>query len=395
MSYQRHSQFERELDFVPDDNDLSDYQEHLYTDNAQYFDDLITDINNAKKSIDLETFIFANDKVGERVAQALIAAAKRGLAVRLMVDGMGALFWQALFRKQMERAGVVIKIFHPAPWRVWQWGYAIQIHYFILTKLLHFISKSNSRNHRKVTLIDGDIAWIGSINITREHLPIEQGGDGWCDAALRLQGSDFSDLQLAFDAEWNNQHIQMLFNQPIKNRHMRLNNTIGRRFRFQRNLFRKIRRAKRKIWITNAYFVPTNLLIKSLQQAAWYGVDVRMILPGKNNHGFMSLAGAMFYEKLIKAGIKIYLYQPAMIHEKSMIIDTWATVGTSNLNHRSIFRDLEVDVVLSTTHARIKLENHFLDNIEKSRLVTLEELQNRPWWKRFLGHVLLLGRYFL
>ena len=395
MSYIRHSQFERDLDFVPDDNDISDAQEKLYTDNIKYFDDLILDISHAQKTIDIETFIFAGDILGERIAQELTAAAKRGVVVRLMVDGMGALFWHAKFRQTMEQAGVIIKIFHPAPWRVWQWGYTIDVNQFILTKILTFLSKANSRNHRKVTIIDGNIVWIGSINITREHLPTQRGGDGWCDAAVRLQDSDFSDLQLAFDAEWYNKHFQMLFNQPIQNRHIRLNNTIGRRFQFQRNLFRKIRRAQRKIWITNAYFVPTNLLLTSLQQAAWFGVDVKMILPGKNNHGFMSLAGAMFYEKLIKAGVKIYLYQPAMIHEKSMIIDTWATVGSSNLNHRSIFRDLEVDVVLSTTHARVQLENHFIDSLEQSKQVTLEELKARSWWKRLLGHVLLLGRYFL
>ena len=132
-----------------------------------------------------------------------------------------------------------------------------------------------------------------------------------------------------------------------------------------------------------------------LQQAAWSGVDVRIILPGKNNHGFMSLVGAMFYEKLIESGVKIYLYEPSMIHQKSMIIDTWATVGSSNLNHRSLFHDLEVDVVLSTTYARIHLENHFLNCLEQSEQISLESLRRHSWIKRLVGHLLLLGRYFL
>lgn len=395
MPYRRHSQLSADLDFFQDDNDIADNQETLYTDTSKYFDDFFSDIDSARETINLETFIFSNDFLAERVAHHLTDAAARGVKVRLLVDGMGAFLWHVKFREDMEAAGVEIKIFHPAPWRVWQWGYAINVSKFFLGKILNFISKSNSRNHRKVTVIDNKIAWIGSVNMTKQHLPITDGGEGWCDASLRLEAMDFSDLNLAFNAEWENKHYKMLFREATNNRHMRLNNTLFRRVRFQRNLFRKIRRSQRKIWITNAYFVPSNVLFQSLQQAAWLDVDVRIILPGHNNHRFMGLAGAMFYEKLIKAGVKVYLYQPGMIHEKSMIIDTWATVGSSNLNHRSLFRDLEVDVVLRTTHARIALENHFLDNIKLSKQITLSELRQRPWWNHLLGHFLLLWRYFL
>lgn len=395
MIYRRHSDLTRELDFFQDDDDIKQSQERLYTDNSQFITDLLVDIDNAQKSIDFETFIFAEGSLAERVAKHLSAAAKRGVKVRLMVDGMGALFWRAKFCLQMQQAGVKIKIFHPAPWRIWQWGYAINVSQFILGKLLTFISKVNARNHRKTVIVDNHIAWVSSINITLKHLPVEQGGEGWCDAGVRLQDMDFRDLIRAFNAEWFGQHYKFLFGQKLVNRHIRLNNTFKRRLHFRRNLCRKIRRAKRKVWITNAYFVPTYQLLRSLQQAAWFEVDVRIILPEKNNHKFMSIAGAMFYEKLIKAGVKIYLYQPGMIHEKSMIIDTWATVGSSNLNHRSLFRDLEVDVVLRTKHARVELENHFLDNLKQSRLITLQELKQRPWWKRLLGKFLLLWRYFL
>lgn len=394
MTYHKHSQLEGTFDFFHEDNHVRDDQEIVYTDNGKYFDDWLADIDNAQHTLIVETFIFAADFLGERVAGHLIKAAQRGVKVRLMVDGMGALFWHAPFRVLMEQAGIKIVIFHPAPWRVWQWGYALNVSKSFLARLLQFLSKTNSRDHRKVTIIDGKIAWVGSINITKEHLPKDQGGGGWCDAAVRLYDLDFSDLEKAFIAEWDNQHYQDLFGQKISNRHIRLNNTLLRRMHLRRNLYRKLRRANRKIWITNAYFVPTGFLLYSLQLAAWTGVDVRIILPGKNNHRFMGLAGAMFYEKLIASGVKLYLY-PEMIHEKSMIIDTWATIGSSNLNHRSLFRDLEVDVILSTVHGRVTLENHFLDNIEKSRLITLEELKARPWWKRMIGHVLLLGRYFL
>lgn len=393
--YQRHSQLEQDRVFRPDDNSVSDAQEILYVDNVKYFEDLLSDIDAAKQTINIETFIFSSDFLADRVATHLTDAAKRGVIVRVMVDGMGALFSNAKFAQQMLQAGVIIKIFHPAPWRVWQWGYSAHVSRFLLAKLFMFIAKSNYRDHRKITVIDNDIAWIGSINITREHLPVSQGGDGWCDAAIRLKSMDFSDLNLAFEAEWAGQHYTKLFGANISNRHIRLNNTFARRIRLQQNLYKKIQHARRKIWIINAYFVPSTLLLRGLEEAAWSGVDVRMLLPGKNNHGFMSLAGAMFYEKLIEAGVKIYLYQPAMIHEKSMIIDTWATVGSSNLNHRSLFRDLEVDVVLNTTHARVELEDHFLDCLQHSEQLNLWALKKRAWWQRLLGHFLLLGRYFL
>lgn len=395
MNYARQSLVDTQLKFFHNNRAVLSEQEKLYVDNEKYFNDCLVDLDEAKKTIDIETFIFSEDMLGERVAQHLIAAAQRGVKVRLMIDGMGALLLNDKFRKSMEAVGVKIKIFHPAPWRFWQWGYAINVNEFFLTKLFKFIAKSNVRNHRKVILIDKKIAWVGSLNITREHLSIASGGEGWCDAALRLKDIDFSDLELAFNAEWEGKHFKALFHESTQNRHIRLNNTLVRRMHLERNLYKKIRRSQKKVWITNAYFVPTYLLMRALQQAAWYEVDVRIILPAINNHKFMSLAGAMFYEQLIKSGIKIYLYQPTMIHEKSMVIDDWATVGSSNLNHRSLFSDYEVDIVLSTVEARVDLENHFLDNLALSKLVTLEYLRERPWWKRFLGRVLLIGRYFL
>tara|TARA_R110000868_G_scaffold410505_4_gene698814 strand:+ start:45611 stop:46771 length:1161 start_codon:yes stop_codon:yes gene_type:complete len=374
---------------------IPDEKEIIYNNADDYYQALLHDIDQAEKTIDMETFIFSNDFLGECVAEHLANAAKRGVKIRLLIDGMGALFWGSGIEKTLTDAGIDWRVYHPAPWRLWQWKHSNYLNKHIMLRAMHFLAAVNSRNHRKITVVDNKIAWIGSVNVTASHLSKQQGGEDWRDTCVRMKDLDFRDLTLALEAEFYGEHYQRLFNTELYNRIFRLNNTLFRRRYTYRGMLRKIRRARERIWITNAYFVPDIRLLRVLREAAWIGVDVRVMFPANNNHIFMNWASSVFYEALLKAGIKIFEYLPGMLHAKSMIVDDWFIVGSSNLNHRSVFRDFEVDVVISANKAKLDLENNYVDDLEHSRQITLTSFERHSFLKRMMGHVALLFRYFL
>ncbi len=372
----------------------ADYQQQIYCSSIHYYEDLFKDIDQATQTIDMETFIFSDDVLAHRVAERLCSAAQRGVAVRLMIDGMGALLSDKLQGILID-AGVEFKIYHPAPWRFHHWRHSSFLGKRLFQRWIYFIAHANQRNHRKVVLIDNKIAWIGSINVTVQHLTEEAGGNNWHDTAVRLQDLDFRDLTLAFEAEFYSKHFQFLFKQPMYNRIFRLNNTRLRRRKIYHTLLRKLRRARKRIWITNAYFIPDKRILRALKEAAWIGVKVRIILPMRSNHPFMGWASSVFYSELLKAGVRIYEFEPGMLHSKAMIIDDWMMIGSSNLNSRSLFSDYEVDVILGSEKAQIDLQNQMVDFIQFSREIKLEEFEKYGRFRRLLGLFIMFFRRWL
>ncbi|EKD92201.1 MAG: hypothetical protein ACD_29C00121G0001, partial [uncultured bacterium] len=165
---------------------------------------------------------------------------------------------------------------------------------------------------------------------------------------------------------------------------------------FYKNLLRRMRLCQQRIWITNAYFVPDNFLLKSLKEAAKNGVDVRILLPQKTNVAIVEWASSTFYYELLKAGIKIYEYLPSMLHAKSLILDDWMLIGSSNLNHRSLLHDLEADVTLFTEPAKKKVARLFLKDITQSRQLKLSNWKTaRPIFQRWLGRLVLYIKYLI
>src|SRR3989338_8874893 len=144
--------------------------EQILQNGSSYYSALTRDIAQAKQSIDFETYIFDFDAVGERIAAALIAAAKGGVKVRVLVDGVGTPHWSSTFARRMEEVGIDTKIFHPFPWHIWNWSRSV-VRLTNVMKWLYLFFKVNSRNHRKVCIIDCSIAYVGSLNITKNHLP--------------------------------------------------------------------------------------------------------------------------------------------------------------------------------------------------------------------------------
>lgn len=372
-------------------------QESILID-SEYFQSLLADIRNANTSIDLETYIFNEDKIGHKIKDALINAAIRGVKIRVLVDGAGTPTWGSDLTIQLEQAGISTRIYHPFPWMIGQWHRAYPPLNF-MAKLLHLLSHINSRNHRKTVIIDKKIVYVGSANIANCHSNIDQGGDNWHDIMVRLTGTDISNLQYAFNRAWGHLQVKERFRQSlhvtISDPVFRLNYGFRQRRLLYKYLLLRIKQCTKRIWVTNSYFVPDNILLTHLKNAAKRGVDVRIMLPNKTDVFVISLVSNTFYTQLLQSGVAIFEYLPNVLHAKMLILDDWYCVGSSNLNYRSLRHDLEVDVNLRTSAAQKILEQQFLSDLEQSKQINIEDVYKQPLYKRIIGRLLLYARYWL
>lgn len=377
---------------------MSKHHEQIYFNGTTYFNALLLDIENAINSIDLETYIFHHDEFSKKILNALIKAAERGVKVRLLVDGAGTPSWGNSLVRKLEKAGGETRIFHPFPWRLWHLSRS-HVRFFSILKAIYLLLKINSRNHRKTCNIDRKIAYIGSFNIDICHLTKDCSGKDWRDTGIRLENIELAPLELAFNASWNHikihERIRQIFQHVNTDPIIRLNNSRHRRRILYKNLLRRLRNSKQRIWITNAYFVPDNCLLKALTDAAKRGLDVRILLPLKSDVLFMPWTSATFYANLLKVGVRIFEYVPSMLHAKTLILDDWYLIGSSNLNHRSLLHDLEIDVNIHKSESKNLLEQQFLEDLKSSKEIRIEHLHKRRIYQRIIGRVLLYVKYLI
>ncbi len=366
----------------------TDLKEIIYTNANQYFERLIELIDHAEQTIYLEAYIFDDDFVGQAVSCALEQAALRGVSVRVLVDGVGAGRGFEHIARLLVKCGAKVRVFRPLPWRFELWPFSL----FPDKGVLHFwylLSYINKRNHRKVVVTDQKVALVGSLNITKDHLPSDSGGKDFRDMAVEVHGADLSNLMLAFDALWNREPKRRLVSR-MRPSHFRYNITRSQRTLNRQRLLSRIQEAKSRIWISNAYFVPDKVLMTALTDASKRGVDVRIMVPGHSDIFFIPWASSYFYTALLDAGARIYELHGSLLHSKTLMIDQWASIGSSNLNTRSLMHDLELDYSLQLPEARDQLKAHFLEDCMSSVELNSESNETRHFWHRYLGGFLLL-----
>lgn len=363
-------------------------KETIFTDAIDYFESILSAIEQAKKSIDLEVYIFDNDPLSHQIIQALSSAAKKGIQVRLLVDGVGACSHFLSITSSLQTAGAQIKIFHPLPWHLEQWRLSLSDNKG-LEKALHLITSINKRDHRKLLIIDQKRAWLGSINISQTHLPQELGGANWRDTAILIEGMDLEAVQVAFDACWfkwsKKQTVLHLPRTPFM-----FNFSRALRIKQRKRLLSRIEKANDRIWITNAYFIPDTRLMDALALASYRGVDVRILLPSRSDIFFIPWASQYFYSRLLKAGARIFEFQMGILHAKTILIDDWASIGSSNLNRRSLHHDLELDYSLQIEASRKHLSDDFLEDIKQSEELSLTKFKQTRLWQRIIGSILVV-----
>lgn len=366
-------------------------KEVIYQQAEPYFHSALKAIDQAQVEIDMEAYIFDSDQTGKQFVQALKQAARRGVIVRLLVDGVGIDAGFSRLAEDLISAGVLVRIHRPLPWHFEHWPLALTSNKGI-QKFWYLLSYMNKRNHRKLLVIDQQTVWLGSINISQKHLSSEHGGDNWRDTAIELRNIDTLPVQQAFNANWNRwrrKNKRQIARDIIRSPFL-FNFTRALRVQHRKNLLLNIRLAQQRIWISNAYFVPDAKLLRALIVASHNGTDVRILLPRKSDVVFIPWASTYFYEQLLNAGVKIYEYQTGILHTKTLLIDSWASIGSSNFNRRSLLHDLEVDYIIQQADSIRRLEDDFLADLELSEEIHEHELQTNKRWQRVLGWLILV-----
>lgn len=374
-------------------------REEICIDQAGYFERVLAAIDRAEKYVSIEMYIFRDDELGAKLLDAMRAAASRGVAVRMIVDGVGSVGWAAARIDQLAAVGIEVRVYHPVPGalRAFEWRN------LTFGRIRALFGSVNKRNHRKLVLVDDDVAFVGSCNVAIAHR-------NWRETAVIVAGDAIADLATSFELIWvrsrNSREIRprrlklrqyALRRQslPVPESPVRVNYTRRLRQRHNADLLARIERAVRRVWITNAYFVPGPAILAALVRAAKHGCDVKILLPSKSDVSLVTSLSRLFYRGLIKSGVEIYEYQPSMLHAKTMLVDDWASVGTSNLNYRSVYHDLEVDVVLEAPGSVAALATQFLVDLRVSAMVTDEQLSRRSYLELLSGYLLYPFRRFI
>ncbi|MFH0920219.1 MAG: phospholipase D-like domain-containing protein [Fibrobacterota bacterium] len=369
----------------------------------EFYAAVLEDVGRARQSIDLEVYIFDDDALGRRVADALKTAAQRKVAVRVMADGFGAREWATRFIPGLLEAGVDARVFRPMPWALLNLATRRIPR---LRPMIHLLTSINRRNHRKVWIIDGQIAYVGSINITAHNLSEAGEGVEWRDTAVRVEGEQVAALAWGFGREWTRSWRFRLLRKryaaslslpkPVPPKGLvRLNERGKSRHWLFNDLLHRISSSERRVWITNPYFIPARRLVRDLCMAAERGVDVRLLVPRNPDVAFVRWASAAFFKPLLHSGARIFEYLPHVLHAKLLQIDDWATIGTSNLNHRSLIHDLEVDLVITHEESKASLERQFLLDLRQSVEITSQALKERSWLGTLAGQILRLFHYWM
>ena len=320
-------------------------------------------IESAQFSIDLSTYIFSSDEFAQKILELLKAKAQHSIRVRLLVDGVGSLTTIKLLRQSCGEL-LQLKVYHPLP-RIF-YNFSLR-NLFAFRNFFRLLYLSNRRNHQKLLLIDGKTALVGSHNITHESLE-------WRESSILVSGKHVKTICAIFEYAWRRPRLRDLNTERAtkairKDRYVLHNTTSPFRLRHNRTFYRRLQEAQKHIWITTPYFLPPPKILYLLMKKARAGVDVRLLLPQVSDVRISKWLAESFYNELLKCGIRIYEYKKTILHAKGFILDDWATVGSSNLNYRSLFRDLELDIVLRDSSIISKLKQQFLTDINCSNKI--------------------------
>lgn len=340
-------------------------------DGKEFFPELFEVIKSAKKHIHLEYYIFEKDSLSKDLFDLLIEKSKENVKVRILVDGLGSNNFEKNFKKICKSNNIEYGIFNP-------------VYYSILR------SKINHRNHRKIAVIDGKIGFIGGINIGENYLKGNHLGN-WRDMQLKIIGPAVHSLQTIFLKDWVFVTKKDVTSYDLFPKFRYAGNTTmfiapsgpdNKLTNLKFILFSLITSAEKRLYIQTPYFIPDEPLLFALKSAALKGVDVKIILPLKSDVKIVNLASKTFLYELLEVGIKIYYYKEGFLHNKLLISDNLCSLGSANLNSRSLNLDFEASSFILDANKTNKLVEIFNKDLEKSVLVDMKSLKNISKFER-------------
>lgn len=382
---------------------IKDWTHHRFLhDGDSYFAEMMRAFRDAKTEIRIETYIFEMDPLTKMLLEELRVARERGCRVRLLVDGFGSYYWLQTLADYCRSTGIELRVWEPLPRSFLTLQIMIRnVGFRIFRQLRNF----NRRNHRKLTLIDETKAFVGSMNWTQVHSEKLFGLNSRRDSGVLLEGPSVADLSRAMEKAWRRsrkysfrRHIPGGLRDPFydpKTSLVRLNQSRKDRHYLTRDLLRRLRTAKDHIYIETAYFLPTRGLLVALKKASKRGVKVEILIQGRSDAPIVKWAANGISRVLTKSGVSVFEYQPRILHAKFLIIDQWAALGSFNLNHRSLFHDLEVEAVFDKPETVAELTRQWEIDRQHSKILSLASFRT-PWgWRRFLQSVAFRLRYLL
>ena len=352
----------------------------FYTDGYEMLQSLLQAINKAKHHIHLQSYIFEDDAVGRLVRDALIDKVREGVEVRVLYDDVGCWKVPHLFYDEMRDAG-------------------IEAHAFLKVRFPRFTGKVNYRNHRKVTVIDGRIGFIGGMNIALRYLRGVSWGV-WRDTHLQVEGKAVYGLQTSFLTDWyatdhslitSSRYFPVMEKEGDSLMQIVTSDPIGKCRDIMQGLLIAIASARRYIYIQTPYLLPTEPILMALNTMAQAGVDVRIMIPEKADTRLPHWGTRSYLDELMEAGVKIYMYKKGFLHSKLVVCDdSLSTVGSANMDFRSFEHNFEVNAFMYDRGSALRLRNIFLNDQKDSVMLSLKSWRKRPWYQKLLESVIRL-----
>jgi len=368
----------------------------LLVDGPATYDAMFKAIRSAKDHINLETFIFEDDEVGHHFADLLLQKQAEGVQVNLIYDSLGGMRTPAAFFQRLRDGGIKTLEFNPL-------NPAKARKKWLLTH----------RDHRKILIVDGSVAFTGGINISRVYSSSSLSGqqhekniqEAWRDTQVQIEGPAVAEFQKLFLETWAREKGPELSEKnyfPTLKREGNdlvevVGSTPGQQNRITYIMYvSAFLYAEHFIHLTNSYFVPDKQTIKALRNAARRGVDVKIILPGISDEATVFYAGRSHYTHLLKSGVKLYEHRDAMLHAKTAVIDgVWSTAGSTNIDLWSFLRNDEVNAVILGPDFAVEMEALFEKDIANSNQIILEQWKERPRGDRIKEWLARLLQYWL
>lgn len=353
----------------------------IFTTGVDKFRSLIRDISSAQHSIYLQYYIFADDEIGHAIADLLIKKAREGLLVKVIYDHVGSFSSSSKFFRNMQMNGV-------------------DTHPFYRVTFPQLANRINWRNHRKIVVIDNEIGYIGGMNIADRYLKGMEDGSDWRDTHFRLKGEIVQSLIYSFAVDWyflkkpdmslpltfnlsgirNDCAIQLVTSGPVDPRH-----------NLSLCFLKAITNARKSIYIQTPYFLPTDTLLSALEAAALAKVDVRVMIPAKSDSLLLQYASFSYVSRCLKSGIKVYIYEPGMLHAKSMTVDEdFSTAGSTNFDFRSFENNFECNLLIYDSNVNRQLRDIFFEDLSRCRKVKISEWRSRPLTQRCIESIVRL-----
>ena len=360
---------------------LANNEVEIFTNGKDKFDALKQDLLAAERYIHIQYYIIENDKLGNEIADILKQKVAEGVKVRVLYDHVGSFHFDMSYFKKLRKAGV-------------------DVYPFMKITFPEFANRINWRNHRKIVIIDGKVGYIGGMNIADRYI---DGGkmNKWRDTHLRVKGDIVAALQVSFAIDWNfmkreliEESVDMVepgsITNPIAMQLVTSGPTsqwVNMAFVFQK----AIDCASKCVYIQTPYFLPSDSLLKALQVAALSKVDVRLMIPRKPDSILLRYASYSYVKQCLTAGIKIYFYEPGMLHSKVVLIDDdFVTTGSTNFDFRSIEHNFEANVLLYSKEFNHRMLEVMRADMRECTRISLRAWRKRPLWQKAVESIVRL-----